>query len=730
MKKLLLAFLLFPSVSFARNGTVFVIDKIAPKNGAFVGVVDSSQTVVSTFTFSKNLSGADTNVQHALQTIDQLSLSSSTAGNPGGSQGQFQFNSTGTFAGSAMLTTNYSTLTIITADISSDTITLDPITTLILQFVNPNKLLATDSNGHVISTTTTGGGTSPGGSDSNVQINHPSGTFYGDNGFQYDVSVSSLTLSGKIGITDQGNIIQIGDGTSDPNLILNNKTGTPSGGVHLQSFGIDKAIFGQSTGQAFISVSTSNSSIPTNRILFQESSPAIKFTNASSIAYIEFNPIGGSTFSIPVVISTLTINNQLLDSSLSAGTSGFFLMSRGSMAPQWNAIPTSGGGGSSSLAVGTGTASSFNVATSSPTSNLGFNGTQFNVLGNGSTSQVSINGSSVTLSGTLVAGSNITLTPSGGITTIAASGSGSGGIVSPGTFTWVNNSFGINTSTISVSTLTITNLSPGVMHIVLGSSNVATGLVSMSTETIGAFISSVNVSAALSVTGNGLNNTAITISMVSSSATLQGVINPIYNQSTLQSGATSYPQYSYIGSSETVSGTITASTITLSNGGSGSMTYLSGLPGISVSTSTQINGVLTVISLITAASTITNGLEVGNVAINAGNMFQVGGGTLSVTSSGHVETKGAVPLISACGATPNGSVVGNDHSGKITIGGGIVTSCTMTFANTWTNPPSCTVLPNTAVTSGTGSTTTTVFTLGAGATFAGDIIMYNCGDYQ
>lgn len=75
MKKILLLILLFPSAAFARNGTVFVIDKIAPKNGAFTGVVDSSQAVTNVTNFNGNLSSADTDVQKALDTLDNMSVS-------------------------------------------------------------------------------------------------------------------------------------------------------------------------------------------------------------------------------------------------------------------------------------------------------------------------------------------------------------------------------------------------------------------------------------------------------------------------------------------------------------------------------------------------------------------------------------------------------------------------------------------------------------------------------
>lgn len=142
-----------------------------------------------------------------------------------------------------------------------------------------------------------------------------------------------------------------------------------------------------------------------------------------------------------------------------------------------------------------------------------------------------------------------------------------------------------------------------------------------------------------------------------------------------------------------VNGTIAASTITAQ----------AGLTGVTVSTT------LFVVSGSTQPSTINNGLLV----------------------TGRVITSTATPIITACGTTPNGSVVGNDIDGKITIGGGVVTSCTMTFGGpAWANAPSCTILSNTSITAPTGSTTTSVFTLGAGATFNGDVIMYHCAGWQ
>lgn len=67
-------------------------------------------------------------------------------------------------------------------------------------------------------------------------------------------------------------------------------------------------------------------------------------------------------------------------------------------------------------------------------------------------------------------------------------------------------------------------------------------------------------------TGTLTNGTTANIGLLSSSVTLQGVINPIQNQNFLQAGATSYPAFSYIGSSETVFGPLQATGIITASG--------------------------------------------------------------------------------------------------------------------------------------------------------------------
>lgn len=48
--------------------------------------------------------------------------------------------------------------------------------------------------------------------------------------------------------------------------------------------------------------------------------------------------------------------------------------------------------------------------------------------------------------------------------------------------------------------------------------------------------------------------------------------------------------------------------------------------------------------------------------------------------AGEISATGTAPTISSCGSTPDGSVVGNDTTGRVTVGGGAPTSCTITYA--------------------------------------------------
>lgn len=102
--------------------------------------------------------------------------------------------------------------------------------------------------------------------------------------------------------------------------------------------------------------------------------------------------------------------------------------------------------------------------------------------------------------------------------------------------------------------------------------------------------------------------------------------------------------------------------------------------------------------------------------------------TVAVSTSGHILTQGPIPSISSCGSTPNGSVVGDDNQGVISIGGGVVTSCTLTFANTWGITPTCVITDNsTTIPGDISNISATAFTTSFSASLGGGTAWYKCG---
>lgn len=95
---------------------------------------------------------------------------------------------------------------------------------------------------------------------------------------------------------------------------------------------------------------------------------------------------------------------------------------------------------------------------------------------------------------------------------------------------------------------------------------------------------------------------------------------------------------------------------------------------------------------------------------------------VNYTQGGHVESGGVKPVVSACGTDPTN--VGSDTAGKVTIGTGGVTSCTVTFAMPFTNAPSCTITANATLV--TAATSATVLTISHAVDMSAAVIMYHC----
>ena len=177
-----------------------------------------------------------------------------------------------------------------------------------------------------------------------------------------------------------------------------------------------------------------------------------------------------------------------------------------------------------------------------------------------------------------------------------------------------------------------------------------------------------------------------------------------------------------------------------------------GTPTISATADTDANvgigltakgtGGVVVTSTNAGPSTITHGLTVNNDGLSSAatddfivkgetsdTLFVVDASEDDIELGGLVETTGTAPTIvsAACGTTPEGSLsaTATDMGGKITVGGGVITTCTMTFNQTWTIAPSCVVLNGTAL-SIFGTSTATTLVLTSVTSMDADIIMYNC----
>lgn len=112
-------------------------------------------------------------------------------------------------------------------------------------------------------------------------------------------------------------------------------------------------------------------------------------------------------------------------------------------------------------------------------------------------------------------------------------GGGSGYALQPATVT-IQAGKGLVTTTE-----TISGLSPGVMQIVAGSSNVTTSAVILATQSQGPYISSVNATGNLTVTANGANNSTITLDVSTTSlATVFMTISSFSANALTQSSAT------------------------------------------------------------------------------------------------------------------------------------------------------------------------------------------------
>ena len=137
--------------------------------------------------------------------------------------------------------------------------------------------------------------------------------------------------------------------------------------------------------------------------------------------------------------------------------------------------------------------------------------------------------------------------------------------------------------------------------------------------------------------------------------------------------------------------------------------------GISIVLGTNTPGSGTTVATIdgTGSGTITAGTFTSNTNVNV---------------NGHLNTGGGTPAPSSCGNSP--SVSGTDVAGVITVGTGVVTACTLTWATAYlTNSARCVanaVVGGVPVAVGTSSATLTTNVFATAATVAGGSITYMC----
>lgn len=99
---------------------------------------------------------------------------------------------------------------------------------------------------------------------------------------------------------------------------------------------------------------------------------------------------------------------------------------------------------------------------------------------------------------------------------------------------------------------------------------------------------------------------------------------------------------------------------------------------------------------------------------------------LGVQNNSHIISSGTAPgAPTSCGTSP--SVDGTDFTGIVTVGGGVVTSCTLPFSYPFNRAPICIVSTNsTAVTADVSSINSSAVTFGFSATLGGGSLWYIC----
>lgn len=134
--------------------------------------------------------------------------------------------------------------------------------------------------------------------------------------------------------------------------------------------------------------------------------------------------------------------------------------------------------------------------------------------------------------------------------------------------------------------------------------------------------------------------------------------------------------------------------------------------------------------LVNAISTVaTSSLGLTTSSFASANISQWTNNSAYLTGSGHSTYTGTTPTVSSCGTNPTN--YGTDARGRIYVGSGItVTSCTLTFAASWTNAPVCSVTQETGTSVAIeASSTLSALVISTTATVINDAFTYRCDGY-
>lgn len=153
--------------------------------------------------------------------------------------------------------------------------------------------------------------------------------------------------------------------------------------------------------------------------------------------------------------------------------------------------------------------------------------------------------------------------------------------------------------------------------------------------------------------------------------------------------------------------------------------------GIQASTLSLINTTSANTLTISTSSTGVNLVAVSSIPAILQSDFILTVSSLSaavvfgVQNNSHVVSSGTAPSMGTCGSSP--SVDGTDFSGVITVGGGVVTACTLNFTYPFARAPVCVASDNsTTVAVSLGTISTTAVTFNTPSTLGGGLIYYIC----